>query len=223
MVPKAAITLTNDATNVSQQTLADANGSFRFSLVPPGTYTLVVKVPGFNERQVKSVLVEASKTTPVDVVLTVSGTATTVEVTAQDQLVQTASSEVANNVNTRSIENMPLLTRNAFDLAFMAPQVSPGMDGNPSAGGLRQASTSYLLNGAENNYNFSSGAYNISPPLKSVGEFTIVTNSMSAQYGRDALFPCLQNVCRSHSRRIRLHHIGQRLIAFYLIRNLSKP
>src|SRR5260370_4656146 len=41
-----------------------------------------------------------------------------------------------------------------------------------------------MLNGADDNNNFSEGAINLSPPLESVEDFAIITNSMSAQYGR---------------------------------------
>src|SRR2546429_465164 len=68
----------------------------------------------------------------------------------------------------------------------MAPSVSPGLDMSPTSGGAREAGTSYMLNGAEDNNNFSAGAININPPLESVEDFAILTNSMGAQYGRGA-------------------------------------
>jgi hypothetical protein len=78
---------------------------------------------------------------------------------------------------------MPLLTRNVFDLAFAAPSVSQGMNFNAASGGSRESGTTYMLNGADNNDNFSEGGVNIQPPLESVAEFTMLTNNMSAQYG----------------------------------------
>ena len=183
-IPNATLALKNDQTNVSQTATGDSSGNYRFTLVPPGAYTLSVRAQGFTEKQIKGVQVETSKSLEVNAQLNVGTASTTIEVQEQESLVQTATSEIANTVNQRSVDNLPLPTRNVFNLAFLAPQVSPGMNGNPTAGGMRQASTSYILNGAENNYNFSAGGYNVTPPLESVGEFTIVTNSMSAQYGR---------------------------------------
>src|SRR5205807_2238578 len=61
-----------------------------------------------------------------------------------------------------------------------------GMNLNPASGGARESGTAYLLNGADNNDNFSEGGVNVNPPLESVGEFTILTNSFGAQYGRAA-------------------------------------
>jgi hypothetical protein len=52
---------------------------------------------------------------------------------------------------------MPLLTRNVFDLAFMAPAVTQGMNFNAASGGARESGTTNMLNGADNNDNFSEG------------------------------------------------------------------
>src|SRR5437899_10004144 len=60
VLPKALVNLTNDDTNVVQTTESDNAGNYRFSLVPPGKYTLSVKAPGFNEKQIKGIVVEAS-------------------------------------------------------------------------------------------------------------------------------------------------------------------
>jgi hypothetical protein len=43
-----------------------------------------------------------------------------------------------------------------------------------------------MLNGAEDNNNFSAGALNINPPLETVEDFSLITNVMGAQYGRGA-------------------------------------
>jgi TonB dependent receptor len=88
-------------------------------------------------------------------------------------------------VSSSTIQNAGLVDRDVFDvLPFMAPQVSPGLDMVATSGGAREAGTSYMLNGAEDNNNFSAGAMNINPPLESVEDFSIITNSMGAQYGR---------------------------------------
>ncbi len=184
VLPNASITLTNVATNVEQSGATGSDGSYRFNLVPPGIYKLSVKAPGFTEKQITDIRVEPSQTTPVNVTLSVASATTTVEVEAQDVLVQTATAELATTVNQAFITNIPLLSRNIFDLAFLAPSVTQGMDLRPASGGARQSGTAYLLNGADNNDNFSEGVPNLQPALESVEEFSLLTNSMSAQYGR---------------------------------------
>jgi len=186
VIPAADLTLTNDGTGVSQEEKSGQDGSYRFPLVPPGTYTLTSKAGGFTTRQIKNIIVDASQTVPVAVTMSVATTQTTVEVSAQETLVQTATSDLATTINQRTIENIPLLTRNVFDLAFAAPAVTQGMNFMASAGGTRESGTTIMLNGSDNNDNFSEGSFNVTPPLESVSEFTVLTNNMSAQYGHAA-------------------------------------
>jgi hypothetical protein len=183
VIPSVDLTLTNDGTGVSQAEKSGSSGEYRFGLVPPGVYTLTSKAQGFTTKEVKNIVVDASSTVPVNVTLSVATSQTLVEVTSQESIVQTASSDLSTTIDQHFIESMPLLTRNVFDLAFAAPAVSQGMNFNAASGGSRESGTTNMLNGADNNDNFSEGSYNIQPPLESVREFTVLTNSMSAQYG----------------------------------------
>jgi hypothetical protein len=186
VVPNATVTLTNVGTQVSQTTTTNANGIYRFSLVPPGSYSLTVTATGFAKYVFQAIVVEASKAVPFNVTLEVGKTSTVVEVSGQQVLVQTATSDLTETVERSTIINIPLLSRNVYDLTFLAPQVSQGMNFAPAAAGTRESATQYMLNGADNNDNFSEGAHNVTPPLESVSEFTMLTNNMSAQYGRAA-------------------------------------
>jgi hypothetical protein len=183
VVPGADLSLTNDGTNVSQTEKSQSNGDFRFGLVPPGTYTLTTKAPGFTTREIKAIIVDASSSVPVNVTLSVATSTTVMEVTSQEAMVQTASSDLSTTVNRTFIEAMPLLSRNVFDLAFSAPSVTQGMNFQAASGGSRESGTTYLLNGSDNNDNFSEGGVNITPPMETVSEFTMLTNNMSAEYG----------------------------------------
>jgi hypothetical protein len=185
-VPKANIALTNVGTSISQNAISGSDGGYRFSLVPPGTYKLAVKASGFTEKQITEIKVDPSETVPVNVTLAVSTATTTVEVESSAALVQTATSDLSTTINERTIESLPLLTRNVFDLAFAAPAVTQGMNFDAAAGGARESGTTNMLNGADNNDNFSEGSWNVTPPLESVAEFTVLTNNMSAQYGHAA-------------------------------------
>src|SRR6266403_4686768 len=185
VVPGATVTITNVGTNISQTTTTGSDGSYRFSLVPPGTYTIEVKAANFGGVRVSGIVVEASQTIAINRQLELAKTSQLVEVTAEVPLVQTATSDLAYQVDATTIQNAALVDRDIFDvLPFMAPSVSPGLDMAPTSGGAREAGTSYMLNGAEDNNNFSAGAININPPLESVEDFALITNVMGAQYGR---------------------------------------
>jgi len=46
-VPGATVTITHSETGASHEAVTDANGTYRFSTVQPGTYTMTVKLTGF--------------------------------------------------------------------------------------------------------------------------------------------------------------------------------
>jgi hypothetical protein len=186
-VPNATVTITNTGTGSTQSATTGADGSYRFSLVPPGSYVIDVKAPSFAQVKASGIVVEASQTVPFSIKLELAKGQEIIEVTEQVPLVQTATSDLALQIDRTTIENAPLVDRDVFSsLPFLAPQVSPGLNLNPASGGARESGTAYLLNGADDNDNFSEGAVNIHPPLESVQDFSILTNSMGAQYGRGA-------------------------------------
>ena len=185
VVPNATVTITNVGTNISQNTTTGSDGSYRFPLVPPGTYTVEFKAANFAAVRISGLVVEASQTIPLNRQLELAKAQQVIEVTEQVPLVQTATSDLGFEVSSSTIEHAALVDRDIFDvLPFMAPSVSMGLDMVPTSGGAREAGTSYMLNGAEDNNNFSAGALNINPPLESVEDFALITNVMGAQYGR---------------------------------------
>src|SRR6266852_5108745 len=57
-VPNATVTITNSGTGASQTTTTSSDGSYRFSLVPPGQYVIHVKAASFAEVKAGGVVVE---------------------------------------------------------------------------------------------------------------------------------------------------------------------
>ena len=185
VVPNAKITITNSGTGQSQNTTTSAQGEYRFSVVPPGTYSVRIEASGFGTEKAEGVVVQASQVVPFSVKLKVASAQQLIEVTGEAPLVQTETSDLTMQVDNTTIQNMALVDRDVFgELPFLAPQAMPGLDTMVTAGGARESGTSYMLNGGEDNDNFSEGGVNIHPPLESVQDFSILTNNMSAEYGR---------------------------------------
>ena len=82
---------------------------------------------------------------------------------------------------------MPTLNRNPYSLVNLSGSVSPADPTGRGAGvainGQRAASTSILLDGAENSDIFTA-AIAQTTPLESVAEFQVITSNFSAEYGR---------------------------------------
>ena len=185
VVPNATVTITNTGTGASQTVKTGSGGEYRFSLVPPGAYTVEIRAAGFGIEKATGLVVEASQVVPFSVKLKVASAQQLVEVTGEAPLVQTETSDQTLQIDNTTIQNMALVDRDVFGtLPMMAPQAMPGLDNMITAGGARESGTSYMLNGGEDNDNFSEGGINIHPPLESVQDFSLLTNNMSAEYGR---------------------------------------
>ena len=185
VVANAKITITNTGTGLSQSTTTGTGGEYRFPLVPPGTYSVRIEATGFGTEKAEGILVQASQVVPFSVKLKVASAQQLIEVTGENPLVQTETSDQTLQVDNTTIQNMALVDRDVFGtLPFMAPQAMPGMDTGITVGGARESGTSYMLNGGEDNDNFGEGSMNIDPPLESVQDFSLLTNNMSAEYGR---------------------------------------
>ncbi len=83
VVPNVTVTITNVGTNASQTTTTGSEGSYRFPLVPPGTYIVDVKAANFAEIKASGIVVEASQTVPYNVKLELAKAQQVIEVTEQ--------------------------------------------------------------------------------------------------------------------------------------------
>src|SRR3954471_21501919 len=61
-VSGATVTLTNKAINQNRQTTTNEDGVYRFSALPPGSYSLTVEQPGFKKQVVDDIPVTAEET-----------------------------------------------------------------------------------------------------------------------------------------------------------------
>jgi hypothetical protein len=144
-VPNATVMITNVGTGATQTATTSSDGSYRFSLVPPGSYVLDVKAQSFAEFRASGVVVQASQTIPLSVALELAKGSEVIEVTEQNVLVQTATSDLSTQIDRETILNAPLADRDVFStLPFLAPSVTPGMNLNPASGGARESGTAYM-------------------------------------------------------------------------------
>src|SRR5207237_2809237 len=103
-----------------------------------------------------------SQTVPFSRQLELAKAQQVIEVTEQAPLVQTATSDLATQIDRVTIENAPLADRDVFStLPYLAPQVSPGLDMSPTSGGAREPGTSYLMIDVDDKENFSERAIKI--------------------------------------------------------------
>ena len=104
VVPNAMIALKNNGTGQTRNTTTNNNGSFRFSLLQPGSYTLSATASGFSKAETKA-NVTAGLATVADVKMGVGSNAQTVEVTSAAPLVQADNADLSADFNQNFVGN----------------------------------------------------------------------------------------------------------------------
>ena len=192
IVPGAAVTLTSPTTGVARTTVTDAGGRYVIASVQPGSYQLRIEVSGFAP-MMRDVTVSVGSSLALDTQLRVAGGAETVSVTAEVPFVNVSNAEIVTTVNQQQIRDLPLLSRDPYDLVALSGNVQDQpreqIDNGATRGtgfslnGQRASGTNVLLDGSANNNEFDT-TVGQDVPLDAVQEFSVVTNNFSAQYGR---------------------------------------
>jgi hypothetical protein len=189
VVSEAQITAVNTATNASRSTMSSGTGTYALPNLPVGPYTVTIEKTGFATAKL-SVTVTVGDLTPLNVTLEVGSVANTVTVDAQRLApIETESSQISNLVDERRIQDLPLLTRNPYQLALLSPGTSTTTSGNGgfSVNGSRDRNNNFLLDGVDNNDTSVPGILGgvLGANPESTEEFRIITNSFAAEYGRN--------------------------------------
>src|SRR5262249_51904813 len=131
-VPNARVSLLNEATNVKQQEkVTDARGAYLFTLLPPGSYKMTVEMQGFRTSVRSGMVLQVQQQAEVDVVLVVGDVSTSVLVEGEAPRLDAVSATLGRVVENRSLQSMPLVSRNILDLA----NLTPGVVGAPAGTG----------------------------------------------------------------------------------------
>jgi outer membrane receptor protein involved in Fe transport len=197
-VPGATVTLTNVDTGVVASKVTDGDGNYEFFTVRIGTYEVGAALGGFTPARVTGVKVTIGSRQRVDLKMAVGQMTEAVEVTAAASVLETDSSQrgqvitneqaVALPLNGREYSALVLLTTGARLSALNTGSASTVREGSFNVNGLRSTFNNFLLDGLDNNaYGTSNQGFSnqvMQPPPDAVAEFKVVTNNMSAEYGR---------------------------------------
>ena len=192
----ARVTLTNIETGISAEKETDEGGNFEFFNVKPGRYKLSAERQGFAAASAEEFQVSVGNRQRVDLTLALANVAETVEVVASVPIVESETSQRGQVIEAKKIVELPLNGRNYSDLALLSTGVrrssylvaNPPREGSFNVNGQRSTFNNFLLDGIDNNaYGTSNQGFTnqvVNLPPDAIQEFRIVTNNMSAEYGR---------------------------------------
>jgi len=171
------------------------SGSFILPSLPVGTYIVLVEQPGFKHTRREGIELTANENVRVDARLELGGVAEQVSVIESAPPVDVRSSVIGLLVDSRRVMDLPINGRNIIGLAQMlpgvaevrAPQTFTGDRDGPTVavGGSRPNQNLFLFDGAHHNALFRNTGLNFPPP-DALQEVKVLTNSFSAEYGRNA-------------------------------------
>jgi hypothetical protein len=158
VVSGAKVILTNRATGLTEHSLTTAAGLYTFVSLNPGQYQVTASQKGFETVVQNNVTVNVDQVTVVDIALRIGATTEVVTVNQAVDLVEPSNSTVGQLITAETIDRVPLLTRNVFDLVQLSPGVTPanGAPNSSSSFAIENISSgrpgvdvsSYTINGA---------------------------------------------------------------------------
>ncbi len=192
VVPGAAVKISNKDTGLSREATSNAEGQYRFDLLPVGTYEVRVTMSGFANAVFANVGLTVSRTTTIDVTLSPRTQAETVVVEAGGAaLIDMAKTDVSRPITPAEVENMPLNGRDFVNLAVLAPGARGVGSYDPTknrigvfaTNGSSGRNVNITVNGVDNKDNTVGGPV-MQLPLEAIQEFNISTQRFSAVNGR---------------------------------------
>lgn len=192
VIPNAAIDVQNTGTGLDRIATSSATGEYVLPSLPVGTYRLKVTAAGFKTYAQTGIVLEDGQQASINVTLQVGSASQTIEVSAQAVQVDTSSASIRTEVADVQIQELPLNTRDTLQLITLVPGV--GDASLPAAVINQRNGPTFSVNGSRINGSEVSldgailvtGLYNRPanlPNPDSIGEFSLVTNSYSAEYG----------------------------------------
>ncbi|MEP6536873.1 MAG: TonB-dependent receptor [Bryobacteraceae bacterium] len=195
-VPGASISMVSDETDAQLQTTSDQSGAYTFPLIRAGRYRMTVEAAGFQRMIRPDVTVNTAQQIRLDVSLQVGAVNETVTVSAETPLLQSERATVGQVIEQRTIQSIPLATRNFTQILgtsagvvgsiFNADNPGTGSD-SMSVNGARRGSNNLLVDGLPtvnqlNNAPDGDGT----PSIEFLGELKVLTSLYSSEYGRNS-------------------------------------
>ena len=196
VLPGVTVKATHESTNTVIEAISNDVGTYVLRGLPVGRYTVIAELSGFQTSKNTDVIVRVNEEVRLDIGLSVGAVSEMVTVSGMASTVDTSTGTLKTVVDQERIENLPLNGRNPTQLMTLVAGVLPDRSDltsgatypgtSPvSSSGARGNTTNYVLDGGSNNDHYSNGP-NPMPNPDALQEFSVQTNSFSAEYGRNS-------------------------------------
>jgi hypothetical protein len=202
IIPGVTVTATRTGTGAQRTMITVEDGTYRFTLLDPGEYSVKFTLPGFQTKEAAGVTVTVTETSVLNQKLEVGQQSQDVVVEANIELIQTATASLGTTVAGSQVTSLPLTSRNYTNLLALSPGVQAAVTNASTLGkggldfsvnGAQTYSNNIQIDGANiaslngNNSNqdqFNSYGNTPVPNPDVIQEFKIQTSGFDAGYGR---------------------------------------
>jgi len=125
-VPKAVVSATDVVTQFVTTTVTDEGGNYSIPFLTPDEYSVSITAKGFRRETRTGIVLTAGGSILTEFALNIGSETQTVEVTADAQLLDTASANLATTFSTTEVTDIPNIGRNPFVLSTLAANVYSG-------------------------------------------------------------------------------------------------
>ncbi len=215
ILPGVTVTIKNIDTGITRTLVSNDRGRYEAPNLSPGKYEVTAVLEGFNTSVRQGIELAVGRTAVIDHALQIGTVSESLIVTGDAPLIETTSATVSTLINSKKVEDLPLVNRDLTQLTFLQPGVVKipssgtqgvfgGMGDKFTVAGARGSQNLYLLDGVSNsdlsgNPQGASGSY---AGAETVQEIQIVTNNYSAEY-RSAAGGIVSAVTKSGTNSLR--------------------
>jgi outer membrane receptor protein involved in Fe transport len=198
VLPNASVIVRNRDTSTERTTQTDSDGNYQVAALPPGVYTVEVKVQGFKTQVADQVTIEVAKNVVQNFQMEIGALSEQVLVSSDVPVIETTTTSVGTVINQRTVQEIPLNGRHFVDLGLLIPgSVTPPQNGFLTAPLRGQGSFAFnTAGGREDTVNFMINGINLNdmvqnqitfqPSINTVQEFKVDNSTFSAEYGRNS-------------------------------------
>jgi len=202
VIANVTVRATSADTGQVRTTKTGPDGTYKFNLLSPGNYSVKFEAAGFSAVEVPSATINVTETNVLNRALTLGTQTQQITVEGEVETVQTENSALGTVVNTATVSELPLNTRNFTNLLAMSSGVAANVSNattigkgatNMAVNGASTAQNTYLMDGITvNNWTALGGVTEgtvpgtfAMPNPDAIAEFKIQTSSYDAGYGRN--------------------------------------
>ena len=196
VIAGAAVVVTNTETGVARNLVTDGAGEYDAPNLNPGKYSVRVSTAGFEAFERQNIALGVGQDARIDAQLTPGQITQTVTVSEATPLLDTTSATVTGTLETSTVADLPLVSRNYQNLLQYRPGVTTRPGGGTlttSTNGLRPEDNNYYVEGLDNDEPFTgqsiinstlpTGDAATFVPIDAIQEVNVQTNS-PAEFGK---------------------------------------